>query len=93
MTLAYRDIIAIVQIIVYIPCALAGLILCRRHGFSKSSGFIFLITFSLLRIIACIFRFIAISNPSRQVITAEIICTTIGMAPLTLVCLGLESRM
>jgi hypothetical protein len=33
-----------------------------------------------------------VSHPSRGVATAAIVCTSIGLSPLTLLCMGLLSR-
>lgn len=92
MTISYREAVSIAQLIVFVPCAAIALLLTIRHGFGRASGWIYLVTFSLLRIIGAIFAIIAASNPSTSVITGEIICLSVGVAPLCLLLLGLLSR-
>jgi len=92
MTVTYRDGVAILQVVAYIPILVLAFLLCLRHGFSKSSGWFFLITFSIIRLLGAIFWLVYISYPSVGVITTAIICTSIGLSPLTLLCLGLLSR-
>lgn len=92
MTVTYREAISILQIIVYVPVLILGLTLNFRHGFAKSSGWFFLITLSLLRLIGAIYWLVYASHPSRGVASTAIVCTSIGLSPLTLLCLGLLSR-
>lgn len=89
----YREGIAIGQVIFYVPALIGGILLALRHGFAKSSGWILLITFSLLRLTSAIFELIAVDHPSTQVITGAIVCISIGLSPLTLMCLGFMRRM
>lgn len=92
MTVTYRDAIAILQVVVYAPVLILSLMLNLRHGFAKSSGWFFLITLSILRLIGAICWLVYTSHPSTGVATAAIICTSIGLSPLTLLCMGLLSR-
>ncbi|KAF4628256.1 hypothetical protein G7Y89_g9902 [Cudoniella acicularis] len=89
---AYREIISIVQVSFYAPAILGGIFLAFRHGFAKSSGWVLLITFSLLRLVGAVLEIVAISNPTKQVVTGAMVCTSIGLSPLTLMCLGLMDR-
>lgn len=92
MTITYRDGVAIFQVVAFVPTLAFGIILAMRHGFAKSSGWVLLITFSLCRLIGAICQLIAISHPSTGVYTAAIVCISIGLSPLTLICLGLLTR-
>jgi hypothetical protein len=92
MTVTYRESISILQVIVYVPVLVLGLMLNLRHGFAKSSGWFFLITLSILRLIGAICWLVYASHPSEGVATTAIICTSIGLSPLTLLCMGLLSR-
>ncbi len=85
-------VVGFLQIIVYAPVLVLGFMLNLRHGFAKSSGWFFLITLSILRLIGAICWLVYASSPSRGVATAAIICTSIGLSPLTLLCMGLLSR-
>jgi hypothetical protein len=88
----YREGIATVQVVFYVLALAGGLLLCLRHGFAKSSGWVLLITFSLLRLIGAIFEIVAIDHPTKQVITGAIVCISIGLSPLALMSLGLMRR-
>ena len=90
--ISYREAIAIVQVIFFVPACIGGIILASRHGFAKSSGWVLLITFSLLRLIGAIFEIISVDKPTKPVITGAIVCISIGLSPLTLMALGLTSR-
>ncbi|KUJ17132.1 uncharacterized protein LY89DRAFT_669548 [Mollisia scopiformis] len=87
----YREGIAIVQVAFYILALIGGILLCLRHGFGKSSGWV-LVTFSLLRLIGAIFEIIAVDHPTKQVVTGAIVCISIGLSPLALMSLGLLQR-
>ncbi|KAL3423192.1 hypothetical protein PVAG01_04939 [Phlyctema vagabunda] len=93
MTIDYRNAISIAELIVYVPALAIAILLCIRHGFGKSSGWFFLIIFSLARIIGPIMQLLTISNPrSVSLYTGVIILQTVGLSPLILACLGLLSR-
>ena len=90
--ITYRDAIAIVQVVGYSPCLLGGLLLCLRHGFAKSSGWVFLMTLAVLRLIGASCELIAIDHNSKGVQETAFICISIGLSPLTLLCMGLLAR-
>ncbi|KAF6235122.1 hypothetical protein HO173_006749 [Letharia columbiana] len=92
MTITYRDGVAILQVVAFVPTLAFGIILAMRHGFAKSSGWVLLISFSICRLVGAICQLIAISHPSTGVYTAAIVCISIGLSPLTLICLGLLTR-
>ncbi|CZR60777.1 uncharacterized protein PAC_10673 [Phialocephala subalpina] len=92
MTISYREAIAITQVVFFAPALLGGIFLALRHGFSKSSGWVLLITFSLLHLIGAILEIISIEHPSKSVITGALVCISIGISSLTLICLGLLAR-
>lgn len=92
MTIPYREAIAIAQVVFFVPALIGGIFLAMRHGFSKSSGWVLLITFSLLRLIGAILEIVAFDKPSQSVITGAIVCISIGISPLTLICVGLLAR-
>jgi hypothetical protein len=92
MTLAYRGIVAIVQLIFFVPGFACGIFLASRHGFGKSAGWYFILAFTLLRTIGAICEIVAVLDFSVGVYIAALVCGSIGLAPLTLLCLGLLSR-
>jgi hypothetical protein len=93
-SITYSDAIAIAQIVYYSPALLASIFVCVRHGFSKASGWFFLILFCLIRLIGASAELATITNPtSSTAITIALICAVMGTSPLLLSSLGLISRM
>lgn len=93
MTINYRDGIAIGEIIVYFPALAIAVSLAIRHGFGRSSGWWFLIIFTLVRIVGACFQLATINNPTNiSLYTGVAVLQTIGLSPLELTSLGLLSR-
>ncbi|TPX14764.1 uncharacterized protein E0L32_005159 [Thyridium curvatum] len=90
--LTYRNGLAILQIVFFSVYLVCGILLCIRHGFSRKSGWLILITFSLLRLIGASFELAAIHYASRSVYGGALICEAIGISPLTVLNLGLLIR-
>lgn len=88
----YRDGVAVLQLVVFAIYLVFAFILCSRHGFSRSSGWVILITFSLLRIIGASFELATIHYASRSTYGGALICQSIGLSPLTVLNIGLLSR-
>jgi hypothetical protein len=91
MAIVYRGGVAILQISVFAPALLLALF-CIRHGFAKSSDWVLFITFALLRLVGASCQLAAIMNPSIGIVIVARICPSIGLSPLTLLCLGLLTR-
>ncbi|KAJ5676679.1 uncharacterized protein N7477_002312 [Penicillium maclennaniae] len=92
MTISYTNGISILQLIVYFPSIFLSAFLVYRHGLRTNSGFIFLTTFALARIVGACCELATINNPSTGLFTAAAICSSIGLSPLMLACSGLLSR-
>ncbi|KAI9801425.1 MAG: hypothetical protein M1825_003405 [Sarcosagium campestre] len=92
MAIDYRSGISIFEILLYSPCLIVALWLALRHGFGRNSGWIFLVLFTLVRLVGSSTQLISISNRSKNVAITDIICQSIGLSPLILVCVGLLSR-
>lgn len=88
----YRDGVAVAQMVCFAIFLGFGFLLCSRHGFSRSSGWLILLTFSILRLLASAFQLATINYPSRSVYGGALICQSIGLSPLTVLNLGLLSR-
>ena len=88
----YRDGVAVVQLIPFTIYLCFAFVLCWRHGFRRSDGWVILVTFSTLRILAACFQLASINNPTRSVYGGALICQGIGLAPLTLLNIGLFGR-
>ncbi|KAJ5204855.1 uncharacterized protein N7498_005734 [Penicillium cinerascens] len=92
MTLSYHHAISVLQLIIYLPSIFLAAFLVYRHGLRTNSGFIFLTTFSLTRVVGACCDLASISNPSTGLFTAAAICSAVGLSPLMLACVGLLSR-
>ena len=89
----YRDGVAVIQLFFYAIFLGFGFILCQRHGYRRSEGWVILITLSLLRLIGAAFQVASIKHPSNSVYGGALICQEIGLAPLTLLNIGLFGRL
>ena len=90
MTLSDRNIISIVEVAAYPPLLLIAIFLAFRLGYKRESGWIFLVIFSLLRIIGAGLELGTISDPTNShLIIGSAICSSIGLSPLFLASLGI----
>ncbi|KAF3398041.1 hypothetical protein F1880_006112 [Penicillium rolfsii] len=93
MAITYRHGISILELIIYFPSLFLSIFLVIRHGLRTNSGFLFLTTFALARIVGACCDLATISNPSSvSLYTAAAICSSVGLSPLMLACTGLLSR-
>lgn len=92
MTVTYRHGISILELLIYFPSLFVSIFLVIRHGLRKNSGFLFLTTFALARIVGACCDLATINNPSTGLFIAAAICSSIGLSPLMLACTGLLSR-
>jgi len=89
----YRDGIAVLQIIVFFPCLVLSLLLCFIQGLKAvASCWRFLIILACLRLGGAICQLIMMTDHSRPVVVAKLTCDLLGIAPLTLACVGLMQR-
>ncbi|KAK7418736.1 hypothetical protein QQX98_003754 [Neonectria punicea] len=86
------DGIAIWQLIYYIAALGGSIWVLARHGFSKSSGWIFLTIFSIIRVVGCSAQIATITIQSDAAWTIAIIAGFLGLSPLLLASLGIVSR-
>ncbi|KAL4949263.1 hypothetical protein BDW69DRAFT_198233 [Aspergillus filifer] len=88
----YSDGISILELIVYLPAFFAASLLVYLHGARRSGGFIFLVIFTIARIVGAACNLATINNPSTDLTIAAAICSSIGLSPLLMTCSGLLSR-
>ncbi|KAB5570753.1 hypothetical protein GE09DRAFT_1055545 [Coniochaeta sp. 2T2.1] len=85
--------ISIAEIIVYTPSLAIATFLAVRHGFGRSSGWLYLIIFSLARVLGGALQLAAINDPANiGLLTGAATLQSIGISPLILCMLGLLSR-
>jgi hypothetical protein len=94
MTVITAEHVAIAELVVYIPIALLSLFVVFRHGFYKQLGWIYLCTFSGIRIGGSIMEILSTKHPenanNKEWAT---ILQSVGLSPLLLSTLGLMKRM
>ena len=84
--------ISILELLVYFPFLVIAAIVCRRHGFGRSSGWIFTLILCLVRIIGSCCQLATYSDQSSGLLEATIILDSIGLSPLLFATLGMLSR-
>jgi len=92
--ITYNDGIAIGRLVYFTPALLISIFLCLRHGFMKSSGWFFLVTFCLIRLIGSGAQLATINNPfDSTAYTISLVSSIMGTSPLLLSSLGLLARL
>jgi prolipoprotein diacylglyceryltransferase len=92
-TVTYPDGVSIYELIFYTPCLLMSLFIVLKHGVKKSSGWIFLVTFCMIRIIGAAARVDTIWHPdSHDAYTVALVTSILGLSPLLMASLGLTSQ-
>lgn len=93
MALTESNQVSIAELVIYLPALFVAIFLCIRHGFGRSSGWLYLIIFSLARIIGPSMQLATISQPRNySLYIGAATLQSIGLSPLILVELGLLSR-
>jgi hypothetical protein len=87
------DVVAVIELAFYIPTAILTVAVCSRHGFHRSSGWIYTLILCIVRIAGAICQFLSRHDHSENMIEAKIIIDSIGLSPLLLATLGLLSRL
>lgn len=87
-----HDTVAVLGLIFYIPAFSLALYVCIKHGFRRSSGWLYILILCLVRIIGSVCQFISNKNPSTGLLQAVLILDSIGISPLLLATLGVLSR-
>ncbi|KAM3543328.1 hypothetical protein BM221_003403 [Beauveria bassiana] len=89
----YRDGIAVLQLIAFIPCLFFATVLCFKQGIrAVSACWRFLLVLGLLRVIAAICQLLLMTHSDRGIVVTKLTCDLLGIAPLTLAAVGLLRR-
>jgi hypothetical protein len=88
-----RGWVAVIELVVYIPALLIALFVCKKHGFTRSSGWMYTLILCVVRIAGSICELLTFSNSSTSIIKTMIILDSIGLSPLLLATLGMLSRL
>lgn len=89
MHLDARGGISILEICVYFPLFIIAATVCKRHGFSRSSEWIYTLLLCLVRLLGACCQLATYNKPSRGLFEAVIILSSVGLSPLLLATLGL----
>lgn len=87
-----NGIVSVVELVVYIPAIVISFIVCARHGFSRTAGWLYTLILCLVRIVGAVCQLLSYTSSSTGIIEATIIVDSIGLSPLLLATLGLLSR-
>lgn len=88
------DYIAIASIVVYAVFLGGSIILCLKHGFTRSSGWLFLVFVALARIIGSSLRLATVNDPTNESLyIGWMTLNGLGLGPLILTLLGLLGRL
>lgn len=91
--LTYADAVAIYELVFYSPALIFSIFVAGKHGAMKSSGWVFLTIFCIIRIVGSAARITTITNPtSNDAYTIALICSVLSLSPLLMASLGLISR-
>jgi hypothetical protein len=89
-----EEVIAIIEICVYIPVFLLTLVVVFRHGFQKQLGWIYLAIFCIIRLAGAGFKIASNNDPTNTTdIEWAAILQSVGLSPLLMASLGLLKRM
>ncbi|KAH6974301.1 hypothetical protein BKA56DRAFT_645478 [Ilyonectria sp. MPI-CAGE-AT-0026] len=86
------DGLAMWQLVYFIGTFACSLWVTAHHGFMKSSGWIFLTIFSIIRIVGCSAQIATITTDSETPETIAVLTGFFGLSPLLLATLGIVSR-
>ena len=84
--------VSIFELFIYIPAIVVAVIVCSRHGFGRSSGWLFTLILCLVRIIGACCQLATYHSETKGLLEAVVILDSIGISPLLLATLGLLSR-
>ncbi|KAL8371422.1 hypothetical protein RB595_001293 [Gaeumannomyces hyphopodioides] len=85
--------ISIAEICVYTPSLAVAIVLAIRHGFQRSSGWFYLILFSIIRLLAASLQLATINSPDNiGLVVGAMSLQAAGLSPLILISVGLLGR-
>ena len=89
MAINYRNGVSILLLIFYLPALAIAILLTIRHGFSRSSGWRFMIVFTLARVLCACFELATINQPRKvSLYVGYTVLIGIAVSPLELVAFG-----
>ena len=92
MTLHPSSRLAVAELVLFVPCLLGASWVTFRHGLDRRLGWLYLVIFSLVRIVGASCQIASESKHSVGLIEAATILSNVGLTPLLLAMLGLLKR-
>ncbi|KAI9728140.1 MAG: hypothetical protein M1828_004601 [Chrysothrix sp. TS-e1954] len=93
MTLDYRNQVSAATIAFYVPILLLAIYLLVRQGIHRNAGYVYMIMFSIARILGAALELGTINNPtSKSLNIGYAVLVSIGLSPLLLATLGILGR-
>ncbi|KND88996.1 hypothetical protein TOPH_06253 [Tolypocladium ophioglossoides CBS 100239] len=93
MALGNLGYVSIAELVVYIPALVLAIIVCRRHGLHRASGWMYTVILCVVRIAGSICQLITYTDQSEGLLKATFTIDSIGISPLLLATLGMLSRL
>lgn len=93
MQLDSRANVSIFELVIYSPLLVAASVLCKRHGFRRSSGWVYILILCIVRIAGSACNLVTYNAPSTSLYQAVFILDSIGISPILFATLGLLTRM
>jgi len=84
--------ISILELGIYFPALIVSILVCKRHGFGKTSGWLFTLILCVVRIVGACCQLATYHTETIGLLEAVVILESIGISPLLLATLGLLSR-
>jgi hypothetical protein len=84
--------VSVFELIIYLPAIVIAAIVCSRHGFGRSSGWIYTLILCLVRIVGACCQLATYHSYTEGLLEAVIILESIGISPLLFATIGLLSR-
>lgn len=88
-----KSILAILEIIYFVPVLVLAVIVSLRHGFAKQLGWFSIVILSLFRLSGSATEIAANAKPSVGLVTAAIILQSFGLASIIISSQGLLYRL
>lgn len=92
-TFGYRDGTALLQLFFFVLYLVSAIFLIKKNRAGRDGTWYIYITFSLLRIIGAGFQFATIYHRQYEVVAGAVVCAAIGVAPLTMLNIGMVERL
>ncbi|KAI0878435.1 hypothetical protein GGS24DRAFT_487293 [Hypoxylon argillaceum] len=93
MELSERNNISIAQIVFFVPYLVVAILLCNRHSWGHSAGWLFLVIFSIARLLGASLQLATAANPTNlSLYFGALTLQSIGLSNLTVTLLGLIAR-